>query len=108
MVQKYLKIKLIFASVLVAFSFQIAASQTLNIPENRIIFCLLPLEHADAEELAAVLKPFLSSSGTIAPFTHSNTLIIKDKVSIVKQLIKAVKGSEDLRVCQNFQETPDD
>ena len=102
--QKYMKTGLIFVSVSVAFTFHIAASQSPSLPENQIILCLLPLDHANAEELAAVLIPFLSSSGTIAPYTPTNTLIIKDKTSIVRMLIKAVKGSEDLRVCQNFQE----
>ncbi|CAB5084163.1 hypothetical protein D3OALGA1CA_4144 [Olavius algarvensis associated proteobacterium Delta 3] len=59
----------------------------------------------NAEELAVVLKPFLSSSGTILPYPQTNTLIIKAKKSIVRKLIKVVKGSEDLRVCQNFHET---
>ena len=95
-------------SVTAASASPIVASEAPIIPENRIIVCLLPLEHADAEELAAVLTPFLSSSGTIVPFTHSNTLIIKDKAATVKQLIKAIKGSEDLRVCQNFQEPSED
>jgi len=105
--QKHLKKQLIFTSIIVAFSFQIAASQSLNTPGNPMTLCLLPLDHADAEELAAVLAPFLSPSGTIVPYTHSNTLIIKDKLSIVKQLIKAVKGSADVRLCQNHQESSD-
>jgi len=86
---------------------QIAFAQSQIVSEHQIILCLLPLEHADAEELAGVLKPFLSSSGTITPYPQTNTLIIKDKKSIVKQLVKVVKSSEDLRVCQNVQETPE-
>ena len=56
-----------------------------------------------AEELAAVLAPLLSSSGKIVPYTPTNVLIIKDRTSIVRMLIKAVKGSEDVRLCQNYQ-----
>ena len=100
--QKYLKTGLIVVWVSVVSTFHIAAPQSPILPENQIILCLLPLYHASAEELSAVLAPFLSSSGTISPYTPTNTLIIKDKTSIVRMLIKAVKGSEDLGACQNF------
>ena len=90
-------------SVFVAFTYQIAAAQSPTVSENQIILCLLPLDHANAEELADALAPFLSSSGKIVPYTPTNVLIIKDKTSIVRMLIKAVKGSEDVRLCQNIQ-----
>jgi hypothetical protein len=88
--QKYLKTGLFVVSVSVAFTFHLAASQSPIFPENQIILCLLPLDHANAEELAAVLAPLLSPSGAIAPYTPTNALIIKEKASIVRMLIKAV------------------
>ena len=59
---------------------------------ERIVVCMIELEHADAEELAAVLQPLLSPSGSIVPYQPTNTLIIKDKASIVEQLAIAIKG----------------
>ncbi len=68
---------------------------------------MLPLEHADAEQLADVLAPFLSPQGNIATYSPTNTLIIKDQPSVVRMLIKAIKGKEDLSECQNFQNVPE-
>ena len=59
---------------------------------ERVVLCMIQLEHADAEELAAALEPFLSPAGSIAPYRPTNTLIIKDKASIVEQLAIAIKG----------------
>ena len=60
---------------------------------ERMVLCMIQLEHADAEELAAVLKPFLSPAGSIAPYRPTNTLIIRDLASIVDQLAIAIKGT---------------
>ena len=46
----------------------------------------------DLQELAAVLEPFLSPEGTIAPYGPTNTLIIRDRLSVVEQLSTAIKG----------------
>ena len=59
---------------------------------DRIVMCLIQLEHADAEELAAVLEPFLSPEGSIVPYPPTNTLIIKDRASVVDKLSIAIKG----------------
>ena len=53
---------------------------------------MIQLEHADAEYLASVLKPFLSPKGSIVPDVHTNTLIIKDRASIVNMLAEIIKG----------------
>jgi len=37
---------------------------------------------------------------------RGNTLIIKDHPSVVKMLLKAIKGKDDLSECQNFQNSP--
>ena len=68
---------------------------------------MVPLEHADAEKLADTLAPFLSSQGKISAYSPTNTLIIKDQPSVVRMLLKAIKGREDLSECQNFQNGPE-
>jgi type II secretory pathway component GspD/PulD (secretin) len=60
---------------------------------ERMVVCMIQLEHADAEELAAVLQPLLSPAGSIVPYRPTNTLIIKDRSSRVEQLSIAIKGS---------------
>lgn len=62
-------------------------------PRNEpIVIKIVQLEHADAEQLAEVLKPFLSKDGTITPYGPANSLIIKDRKSIVRELVKVIKG----------------
>jgi len=75
--------------------------------QGRVIICMLPLEHADAERLADVLAPFLSPQGKIATYSPTNTLIIKDQPSVVRMLIKVIKGKADLSECQNFENVPE-
>jgi len=54
--------------------------------------------------LADVLAPFISPQGSIAAYSPTNTLIIRDQISVVKDLIKVIKGKPDLSECQNFQD----
>ena len=75
--------------------------------QERVIICMLPLEHADAEQLVDVLAPFLSPQGKIATYSPTNTLIIKDQPSVVRMLIKVIKGRADLSECQNFENVPE-
>ena len=63
---------------------------------------MLPIEHADAEKLADTLAPFLSPQGKISTYSPTNTLIIKDNPTVVRMLIKVIKGREDLSECQNY------
>ena len=74
---------------------------------ERVIICMLTLEHADAEQLADVLAPFLSPHGKISAYPPTNTLIIKDQPSVVRMLIKVIKGRPDLSECQNFDHVPE-
>ena len=67
---------------------------------------MLPLEHADAKQLTDVLAPFLSPQGKMVAYSPTNTLIIKDRPSVVKMLIKAIKGIADLSECQNYEHLP--
>jgi len=59
---------------------------------GHIIVCMIQLEHADAEYLASVLKPFLSPEGSIVPYKQTNTLIIKDRAPVVNMLAEVIKG----------------
>ncbi len=86
-----LRLYLILLLVLLTPGFPRAQEKTTSSGE-RIIVCMIQLEHADAEYLASVLKPFLSPQGSIVPYVHTNTLIIKDRASIVNMLAEVIKG----------------
>ena len=75
--------------------------------QERVIICMLPLEHAVAEQLADVLAPFLSPQGKIVTYSPTNTLIIKDQPTVVRMIIKVIKGRADLSECQNFENVPE-
>ena len=81
--------------------FQAAGALSQEASNNRLIICLLPLEHADAEQLRYALTPFLSPQGKMAVYTPTNTLVIKDFPAVVRMLITAVKGKPDLSECEN-------
>jgi type II secretory pathway component GspD/PulD (secretin) len=83
-------VALAFLLILFPNGFSFAQSQKPTV--ERIVVCMIPLEHADAEELAAVLEPFLSTAGSIAPYRPTNTLIIRDRASVVEKLARAIKG----------------
>jgi type II secretory pathway component GspD/PulD (secretin) len=85
-----------------------AAVRSAAAQDNRMIVCLLTLNHADAEQLVAVLSPLLSPHGTITAYSPTNTLIIKDSSSIVQMIVKAVKGKPDLSACENWKRAPGD
>jgi len=68
---------------------------------------MVTLEYADAEKLADTLAPFLSPQGKISAYSPTNILIIKDQPSVVKMLIKVIKGREDLSECLNFDQVPE-
>ena len=76
--------------VLPAPGFSLAQSQKQH--GERIVMCMIQLEHADAEELAAVLEPLLSPQGRIVPYRPTNILIIRDRASLVDKLSTAIKG----------------
>ena len=60
--------------------------------DDPIIIQIIELDHADAEELVKVLEPFLSQDGRITAYGPGNILIIKDRRSIVRDLVKVLKG----------------
>jgi type II secretory pathway component GspD/PulD (secretin) len=61
-------------------------------PGDPIIIQIIELEYADAEQLAETLKPLLSPQGRITAYGPNNSLIIRDRRSIVEALVKAIKG----------------
>jgi type II secretory pathway component GspD/PulD (secretin) len=71
----------------------ISLAQMEKPPGERIVVCMIQLEHADAEELASVVEPLLSPAGSIVPYRPTNTLIIKDRASVVEQIAIAIKGA---------------
>lgn len=57
-----------------------------------IVTKVIRLDHADAQRLASVLRPLLTRDGLITAYAPTNTLIIRDRASLVKQLVKVIKG----------------
>ena len=57
-----------------------------------IVIKVIRLHHADAKRLASVLRPLLTRDGLITAYAPTNTLIIRDRASLVKQLVEVIKG----------------
>ena len=87
---KFKSIVIILFLTLVCSS--ISFSQNPGPRDDPIVIQIVELDHADAEDLAKVLKPFLSKDGRITAYGPSNSLIIKDRKSIVEELVKVIKG----------------
>ena len=76
---KIVKASALLAKILLLLIFlSMANAGQLYSYQERVIICILPLEHADTEQLVDVLTPFLSPQGKIATYSLTNTLIIKD------------------------------
>ncbi len=84
--------KILLITVLLLFHSQLLNAQETVIPGDPIIIQIIELEYADAEQLAETLKPLLSPQGRITAYGPSNSLIIKDRKSIVEALVKVIKG----------------
>jgi len=52
---------------------------------------VIRVECDDASQLAEVLAPLLSEGGKIVPYRPTNSLIIKDRASVVEKIIRIVK-----------------
>ena len=91
------------AIFLILFLNSFSFAQAQKTTGERIVMCMIQLEHADAEELAAVLEPLLSPEGSIVPYPPTNTLIIKDRASVVDKLSIAIKG----KPCTPITEPPE-
>ncbi|MGC8578509.1 MAG: type II secretion system secretin GspD [bacterium] len=63
-------------------------------PEKRsdvYITQVVPLHYITANDMANVLRPFLSSFGNIQPYDPTNTLIITESASNIDRLLKIIK-----------------
>ena len=60
-----------------------------------MVIQIIHLDYADAEYLASVLAPLLSMDGRVVAYRPTNSLIIKDRASLVKTLVKIIKGDPD-------------
>ena len=58
-----------------------------------IIMRIIKLDYAEAEHLVSILEPFLSPQGRIMAYTPTNRLIIRDRQSIVEELVRVIKGN---------------
>ena len=59
---------------------------------DQVVIQVIQIDDADAEHLAIVLSPLLSPTGRIVAYARTNSLIIKDKASLVKKLVEIIKG----------------
>jgi type II secretory pathway component GspD/PulD (secretin) len=96
----YLILALIFLPILSGISI----AQQEKPPGGRLVVCMIQLEHADAEYLAEVLKPFLSPEGSLTPYKPTNTLIIRDREPVVNMLSEVIKG----KPCTPTSQSPSD
>lgn len=60
-----------------------------------IVIKVIRLDYADAEQLASVLSPLLTKDGRMIAYSPTNTLIIRDRKSLVEQLVRVIKGVSD-------------
>ena len=72
-----------------------AHAQRQRPPRDRIVIQVIQLDYADAENLATVLAPLLSPESRIVAYSRTNSLIIKDRTSIVRTLVEVIKGPID-------------
>jgi len=70
-------------------------AQDQGVPGDPVIIRIIELEHADAEALVVSLQPFLSPQGRITAYAPTNCLVIKDRQSIVNDLVRVIKGDTD-------------
>ena len=82
----------ILVLILVQVLSDLSIAQRKKSSGGRIVVCMIQLEHADAEYLASVLKPFLSPEGSLVPYPPTNTLIIRDRQPVVNMLSEVIKG----------------
>lgn len=63
------------------------AEQTTDVYVTQVI----PLHYITANDMANVLRPFLSSFGNIQPYDPTNTLIITESASNIDRLLKIIR-----------------
>lgn len=76
-------------------SFQSSSAQATAPQGDPIVIRVIDLDYADAEDLATILAPLLSPEGRIVAYARTNSLIIKDRASVVKRIVEIIKGPCD-------------
>jgi general secretion pathway protein D len=59
-------------------------------PSQKFVIEIIPLKYIKASEMATLIKPFISSDGTIISHEQTNTLILVDRGSAVLKALKMV------------------
>jgi type II secretory pathway component GspD/PulD (secretin) len=83
---------LFFVIFFLFIHFHLSYAQHTRPLREPMVIKVIRLDHADAEELANVLAPLLSKEGRVVPYPPTNTLIIRDRASLVNELVKIIKG----------------
>ena len=60
-------------------------------PSERTMIQIIPLEHIQAQEMATLVKPFISANGTIVTHDKTNIVIIVDKGAVIAKALKLVE-----------------
>ena len=90
--ERYKWINVILFLLLLLMNSAYSNAQEPGPSEDPIIMRIIKLDYAEAEQLVLTLEPFLSPQGRIMAYTPTNSLIIKDRRSIVEKLIRVIKG----------------
>lgn len=83
---------LAFMLLMTLASFHSANAQTGAPRGDPIVIRVIELDYANVDHLVAVLAPLLSPKGRIVAYSRTNSLIIKDRASVVKRLVEIIKG----------------
>jgi type II secretory pathway component GspD/PulD (secretin) len=85
-------------AIMVLFVFvtcHLSSAQDRAVKGDPVVIQIINLDYADAEELAPLLAPLLTPHGRIVAYKRTNSLIIRDKASVVKRLVEVIKGPVD-------------
>ena len=80
---------------IILVSFQVCSAQVRVPKGDPVVIQVIQLDHADAENLVTVLTPLLSPEGRMVADSRTNSLIIKDRTSVVRKLVEVIKGPID-------------
>ncbi len=59
--------------------------------DDKIVTQLIPLDYADAKEIASLLTPLISKSSNIVTYGPTNTIILTDVSSNIRRLIRIIQ-----------------
>ena len=64
---------------------------TANVSEDKVVTQLIPLKHADPEEVKKLFTPLVSKNSVLASYPPTGMLIITDMLSNIKRLLEITK-----------------